>query len=67
MGGANSGRGAAIFVIGGAFTFRTLHPPDRHQGSLMAAEHSLDALITVTMPAISGAEHIVIPIVRIRL
>lgn len=67
MGGANSGRGAAIYIIGGAFTFRTLHPPDRRQGNAMASEHTLDAECTFTMPAISGEQHHIVPVVRIRL
>lgn len=67
MGNRNSGRGKRITITGGDFTFRTLHAPSQQNGTDVATELTLDKRHTVTMPAISGAEHSIVPTRRIRL
>lgn len=58
-----------LVIRGGSFTFRTFADGAFGVGSTPGVERraTLDRLVTVTLPAISGADHTIVPTMEVRL
>jgi len=54
-------------IRGGKFTFRTLHAPDNRRGAHGEPQFTLDKRMTVTLPAIEGEEHKMVPCMSVHL
>lgn len=63
--GANIDRGHGCAPIkGGSFTFRSFHGPDRGE---RGTRRMLDRMITITLPAIDGEDHKIVPHMEVNL
>lgn len=54
-------------IRGGKFTFRTFAGGYFGSGNTGPRRQTIDRVVTVTLPAISGADHTIIPHMEVRL